>query len=449
MSTIVETDTEAAARSGTFATDAGLGRLPAPGGSSFSLVAGSAPPDARRIAIVHDQLYTIGGAEQVLREILRCYPSADLFALFDILPEDQRGFLAGRRVVTTGLQRLPGLKRFHRHYLPLMPFQIEQLDLRGYDIVISSSYLVAKGVIVGPDQLHVCYVHSPMRYAWDMQFQYLEDMRMTRGVGGLLLRQIMHYLRMWDHRSAAGVDQFIANSQFIARRVRKAYRRDAKVIYPPVETGRANAAGPAPERGDFFLTVSRLVPYKRVNLLVEAFRQRPDARLVVLGDGPERSRLEAAAPDNVTFLGFQSDTVVTDHFRRARAFLYAAEEDFGLVPVEAQACGTPVIAYGRGGACETVVDAGRPGATGVLFSEQTPEAIVAALERFERHAEELTAENCRLNARRFAGERFRDEFRAAVEQAYAEFVASMALPSGAPTSATRGGAHVAIADNTG
>jgi glycosyltransferase involved in cell wall biosynthesis len=412
----------------------------------IAAVAEPSPPPRRRIAVVHDQLYTVGGAEQVLKEILRCYPDADVFALFDLLPDDQRDFLDGRRVTTTGLQRLPGLRRFHRHYLPLMPFQIEQLDLRGYDIVISSSYLVAKGVIVGPDQLHVCYVHSPMRYAWDMQFQYLEEMGLDRGLASFVLRRILHRLRLWDHRSAAGVDQFLANSHYIARRVRKAYRRDAKVVYPPVDTSRVDAGGPAPDRADFYLTVSRLVPYKRVNLLVEAFRRRPDARLVVIGDGPERRRLEATAPANVTFLGYQPEAVVLDHFRRARAFLYAAEEDFGIVPVEAQAAGTPVVAYGRGGAGETIVGLGRPGATGVLFDEQTPEAVLAALERFERHADELTPEHCRRNAERFAGARFRDELCTAVEQAYAGFAAGLSEGVGPPQPAARTSAPIAAVE---
>jgi glycosyltransferase involved in cell wall biosynthesis len=439
MTMITDTEAKSRRRRGGLGWD-GAGPRLAPAG--VSLAAEATAPPSRRIAVVHDQLYTLGGAEQVLGEILRCYPSADLFALFDLLPEDQRDFLAGHRVTTTGLQRLPGLRRFHRHYLPFMPFQIEQLDLRGYDIVISSSYLVAKGVIVGPDQLHVCYVHSPMRYAWDMQFQYLEEMGLDRGVASFVLRRILHRLRLWDHRSAAGVDEFVANSHFIARRVRKAYRRDAKVIYPPVDTTRAATPGPVPDREAFYLTVSRLVPYKRVNLLVEAFRRRPDARLVVIGDGPERRRLEASLPPNVTLLGYQPDATVVDHFRRAKAFLYAAEEDFGLVPVEAQAAGAPVIAYGRGGACETVVDAGRPGATGVLFHEQTPEAVVAALDRFERQAHEFTPQNCRLNAQRFSAERFRQEFRAAVDDAYAAFTAS--LSTGA--AGARGAAPVAVGE---
>jgi glycosyltransferase involved in cell wall biosynthesis len=285
-----------------------------------------------------------------------------------------------------------------------------------------------------------------MRYAWDMQFQYLEEMGLDRGVASFLLRRILHRLRLWDHRSAAGVDQFLANSHYIARRVRKAYRRDAKVVYPPVDTSRVAAGGAASERGDFFLTVSRLVPYKRVNLLVEAFRRRPDARLVVIGDGPERRRLEATAPANVTFLGFQPEDVVLDHFRRARAFLYAAEEDFGIVPVEAQAAGTPVVAYGRGGACETIVGLGRPGATGVLFDEQTPEAVLAAIERFERHAGELTPENCRRNAERFAGARFRDEFTNAVEQAYAGFAAGLSEGVGPPQPPARASTPIAAVE---
>jgi glycosyltransferase involved in cell wall biosynthesis len=285
-----------------------------------------------------------------------------------------------------------------------------------------------------------------MRYAWDMQFQYLEEMGLDRGVASFVLRRILHRLRLWDHRSAAGVDEFLANSHYIARRVRKAYRRDAKVIYPPVATSLVDTDAQAPDRADFYLTVSRLVPYKRVNLLVEAFRRRPDARLVVIGDGPERRRLEAAAPANVTFLGYQPEAVARDHFRRARAFLYAAEEDFGIVPVEAQAAGTPVVAYGRGGAGETIVGLGRPDATGVLFHEQTPEAVLAALDRFERHAGELTSEHCRRNAERFAGARFRAEFCTAVEQAYAGFAAGLSEGVGPPQQAARTSAPIAAVE---
>jgi glycosyltransferase involved in cell wall biosynthesis len=368
------------------------------------------------VAVVHDQLYTMGGAEQVLKEILNCFPGADLYVLFDLLQESDRGFLAGHRVHTTSMQQFFRIGKYHRHYLPFMPFQIEQLNLQKYDIIISSSYLVAKGVLVGPDQLHVSYIHSPMRYAWDMQFQYLREMGLEKGWRSVILRRILHRMRLWDHRSAAGVDRFVANSRYIARRVRKAYRREASVVYPPIGLERMTLRAPPP-RGDTFVTVSRLVPYKRIDLLVEAFRELPDQRLVVIGDGPERPRLEALAGPNVRLLGRQPDEIVVEHLHRAAAFLFAAEEDFGIVPVEAQACGTPVIAYGRGGACETVVGAGAD-ATGLLFEPQTPPAAAAAVRRFLAERDRFRPAACRANAERFGAERFRREFLAEVDTAH-------------------------------
>ena len=378
-------------------------------------------PSHCRVAIVHDQLYTMGGAEQVLKEILACFPQADLFVLFDILPEADRGFLAGRRIVTSGIQRFPWLRRFHRHYFPFMPLQIEQLDLKGYDVVISSSYLVAKGVVVGPDQFHLCYIHSPMRYAWDMQFDYLREMGMERGLGSFVLRRLFHRLRIWDARTAAGVDRFVANSHYIARRVLKTYRREATVIYPPVDVERLTRGVEPVPRERFFLTVTRLVPYKRVDLIVRAFADLPDERLVVIGDGPQRRQLEALAGPNVTIMGRQSDAVVRDHFHRAEAFVYAAEEDFGIVPVEAQACGTPVIAYGRGGACETVRSGDDAAATGLFFDAQTPTAVAAAVRRYRARPQPFGEDACRRQAAAFDAARFRQEILAEVAAAHAEF----------------------------
>ncbi len=325
-----------------------------------------------KVAIVHDQLYVYGGAERVLEDIIACFPQADLFALFDELPADQRAFLRGKSVLTTRLQRFPRLRRWHRHYFILMPFMIEQLDLSAYDVVISSSYLVAKGVLVGPDQLHVSYVHSPMRYAWDLQHHYLTEMNL-KGVRGLIVRLGLHYLRLWDARSSAGVDAFVTNSHFVARRLAKAYRRDATVIYPPVDVECFGCGLDGGQREPFFVTVSRLVPYKRVDLIVEAFSRRPDLRLVVIGDGPEFGRIKAAAGPNVALLGYQPDAVITDHLQRAAAFVYAAEEDFGIAPIEAQACGTPVIAYAKGGVRETVRGLDSPRPTGVFYAERTVE----------------------------------------------------------------------------
>ncbi|MFY9314751.1 MAG: glycosyltransferase, partial [Burkholderiales bacterium] len=319
-----------------------------------------------RIAVVHDWLLDFAGSESVLAEILRCLPQADLYTLVDHMPASERAPLGGRPARTSFLQGMPGVARHLRWYLPLMPVAIEQLDVTGYDLVVSSSHAVAKGVIVHPDALHLSYVHSPMRYAWDRQSDYLRAEGAERGLKSALMRYLLHRLRIWDHRSAAGVDQFAANSAFVARRIAKCYRREAEVIAPPVDTEYFTPGG---ARSDNYLAVSRLVGYKRVDLLVEAFRDLPDRRLVIVGDGPELRRLRASAGPNVEFAGRLERAALRERLRRARAFLFAAVEDFGIAPVEAMACGTPVIAFGRGGAAETVAGLDAPAPTGVLFAE--------------------------------------------------------------------------------
>jgi glycosyltransferase involved in cell wall biosynthesis len=361
-----------------------------------------------RIAVVHDWLVTFGGAERVLQRILACYPQAELFTLVDFLPAADRAFLAGRAVHTSFLQKLPFAHRRYRSYLPLMPLAVESFDLSAFDLVLSSSFCVAKGALTGPDQLHVSYVHSPMRYAWELQHQYLREADLTRGVRGALARAMLHWLRIWDQRTANGVDAFISNSRFIARRVWRTYRRDSQVIYPPVDTGQFT---PGVGKDDFYLTASRLVPYKHVPLIVEAFARLPNRRLVVIGDGPEWRRVRDRAGGNVELLGYQDAAALLDRMRRARAFVFAALEDFGIAPVEAQACGTPVIAYGRGGAVESVID----GRTGVLFREQTVESLVDAIGRFESVERRFDAGEIRANALRFAERRFDEEFVAFVE----------------------------------
>ena len=369
-------------------------------------------PSAPRIAIVADWLQDYAGAERVLEQLLLTFPQAEVFAVVDFVPEASRGFLQGKPVHTSFIQRLPLARRYFRHYLPLMPLAIEQLDVSGFDIVISSSHAVAKGVLTGPDQLHVSYVHSPLRYAWDMQHQYLHEAGMDRGMKGALTRWLLHKLRLWDVRTANGVDQFVANSAFIGRRVRKAYRREAEVIYPPVDLA-AFTPGQTP-RGPAYVTVSRLVPYKRVELIVEAFSAMPDKQLIVIGDGPDLAKVRAKAGSNVQVLGHQPFEVMRGHLQTARAFVFAALEDFGIAPVEAQACGTPVIAFGRGGAAETVRGLQQSNPTGVLFDEQTPAALQAAVALFEQQAGRITAAACRQNAERFAIPVFRQRMAALV-----------------------------------
>ena len=366
-----------------------------------------------KVAVVHDFLYTYAGAERVLEQILALVPQADLFSLFDFLPEGERGFVGNRKVTTSFLQKMPLARSKHRAYLPLMPLAIEQLDLSGYDLIISSSYMAAKGVITGPNQCHVCYCHSPVRYAWDLQHQYLNEAKVGFGPKGLAVRALLQYIRSWDARSARGVDHFIANSRFVKQRIEKAYRRDSEVIYPPVAT---HAFPRRAKKEDFYVTASRLVSYKRMDVVVEAFNRMPDKRLIVVGGGPELENLKAMAHDNVRIAGPQPFDQLQNYLSRAKAFVFAAEEDFGIVPVEAMACGTPVIAYGRGGALETV----EPEETGLFFDEQSPASIIEAVDRFEAH-EGWDAQAIADHADQFSHSVFHETLGGRVKAVWAEY----------------------------
>lgn len=371
-----------------------------------------------RIAVVHEWLDTYAGAEKVLEQILKIYPEADLFAVVDFLPEDRRGFILNKKATTTFIQNLPKAKSKFRKYLPLMPLAIEQIDLSDYDLVISNSHCVSKGAITGPNQLHISYVQSPMRYAWDLQRLYLKEMNLDKGIKGWIVKAILHYMRLWDVRSSHNVDCFLGNSSYIVRRIQKCYRREAQVIHPPVAVNDFTICA---EKEDYYLTVSRIVPYKKIDLIVEAFSQMPDKKLIVIGEGSEFVKIKEKATSNVTLMGYQSFEVIRNKMQHAKAFVFAAEEDFGIVTLEAQACGTPVIAYGKGGALETIrgLDCEKP--TGLFFEEQTVEAIVGAINRFEEVAECFKPENCRANAERFSEERFRLEFKAFVEEKCREY----------------------------
>ena len=364
-------------------------------------------PSGLRIAIVADGLATYGGAERVIECILRRYPAADLFALVDFLPESRRRWLQGRHVRTSFLQTLPWSRHYFRSLVSLWPIAVEQFDLSRYDLVISSQFAVAHGAITGPFQTHVAYTHSPMRYAWDLQAQYLREAKLERGPLTLLARPMLHRLRMWDAAAAARVDAFAANSAFVAERIRKYYRRDSTVIYPPVFLERFTFSA---EKQDYFLTLGRLVPYKRVDLIVEAFAAMPDRTLVVAGDGPMLKALRKSATPNVQIIGPVNAERARILMAGAKAFVFAAIEDFGIAPVEAQAAGTPVIGLCLGGLCETVsgLEASQP--TGVFFAEQTAEAICTAVERFEQVRTWLDPADCRTNAERFAPQHFSDAF---------------------------------------
>ncbi|MFL6602474.1 MAG: glycosyltransferase family 4 protein [Steroidobacteraceae bacterium] len=372
----------------------------------------------RRIALVHDWLTAYVGGERVLEQMLRLFPAAELFTTIDVLNAEERKFLQGKVPHTTFAQNWPLLRRHYRKLLPLMMFAVEQLDVSESELVLSSSASVGKGILTGPDQLHIAYVHSPMRYAWDMQHQYLRDAHLEHGLKSLLARWLLHRARLWDLRTANGVDHFVANSRFIARRIWKVYRREATVIYPPVDV---DAFQLSERKDDFYLTVSRMVPYKKIPMIVEAFRHLPQRRLVVIGDGTEMARVRKMAGPNVELLGFQSSEVVRDYMQRARAFVFAAEEDFGIAPVEAQACGTPVIAFGRGGALETVrgLEHARP--TGIFFAEQSPAAIAAAVTEFEHNESKFDPRSCRDNSQRFSPSVFRERYGHFVRNCWAAF----------------------------
>ena len=367
---------------------------------------------ALKSALIHEWLVTVAGAESVLRSIYRLYPG-DIYTLFHDPTEMVGTEWEHARITTSMLQRMPWGRKRYRAYLPLFPMAVEQFDLRNYKLIISSSYAVAKGVMNSADQLHICYCHSPMRYVWDLQFEYLESHGLRGGLKSFAVRLLFHYIRMWDQLTAQRVNHFVANSQYIAHRIRKSYGRDATVIYPPVDV---DQFVPGPTTGDYFITASRLVPYKRIDLAVKAFNEL-GLKLVVVGDGPARKSLERLAGPTITFLGHLPTEEMQHHLQAARAFVFSAEEDFGIVNVEAQASGVPVIAYGRGGALETVID----GKTGLFFQTQDTAAIVGTVKRFLEIEKRFTRAEIRANAERFPRSRFETEFKAFVDKSWEEF----------------------------
>ncbi len=375
-----------------------------------------------KYALVHEWLTpkATGGSELVVQEILQ-HIEADLYALIDFESTNPESYLFKRSIGTTFLQQFPFAYYGVQKYLPLLPIAIEQLDLRQYDIILSSSHAVAKGVLTAPYQLHVCYCHAPMRYAWDLTFDYLKSSAAGRGMPGILTRYLLHRLRQWDVLSANRVDYFIANSQTTARRIWRYYRRPATVIYPPVNTQRFSYH---PEKQDFYLTVSRLVSYKKIELIVKTFNQLGKP-LVVIGDGAELPQIRHLAKSNVQVLGWQPDEIVEKYMAQAKAFVYAAYEDFGIAPVEAQACGTPVIAYGAGGTLETVKDIRHhpDKGTGILFSEQTTASLIQAIQAFEQYHPLLNPELIQAHAASFSPDMFQQRYLFFLEQCQQEFFA--------------------------
>ncbi len=375
----------------------------------------------KKYALVHEWLtpYATGGSELVVKEILNAV-DADLYALIDFESTNPESYLFKRQIGSTFLQQFPMAKKGVQKYLPLLPLAIEQLDLREYPVILSSSHAVAKGVLAAPHQMHICYCHTPMRYAWDLTFDYLQNSGAGRGLPGILTRYLLHRLRQWDVIAANRVDYFIANSQHTARRIWRCYRREAEVIYPPVNVDRFRFE---PQKEDFYVTVARLVPYKKVGTIVRGFNQL-GKRLVVIGTGPELAEIRAIAGPNVEILGEQPDAVVEDYMARAKAFVYAACEDFGIALVEAQACGTPVIAYSAGGALETVLDIrNHPSeGTGLFFGQQTEGSLMEAVESFEGLRSQFNPQAGPEQAALFTPEVFQERYRHFIDECYQKFL---------------------------
>jgi glycosyltransferase involved in cell wall biosynthesis len=367
-----------------------------------------------KIAIVHEWFVNYAGSERVVEQMLEVFPNADLFSIVDFLPENGRGYLHGKRAKTTFIQKLPFAKKHFRNYFPWFPIAVESHDLRGYDIVLSSSHMVSKGLIVNQDQLHICYCHSPCRYAWDLYHQYLEEAGLRKGILGIFAQFFLHKLRIWDQISTPRVHHFIANSKYIASRISHVYNRDAEVIYPPVDVLKFVLLE---EKDDFYFAASRMVPYKKMELIAEAFKKMPDKKLIMVGSGAKTADLKRINSSNIVFKTEADASEFLKLMSRAKAFVFAAEEDFGITMAEAQACGTPVIAFGKGGAAEIVQN----GITGVLFTEQNVESIVEAVAKFESNPELYQPKTISETAQRFSNQAFRENLILKVYQKWMQF----------------------------
>lgn len=368
-----------------------------------------------KIAIVQEWLVTVGGSDKVVKAILDVFPDADIYTLVAKKEVCDELGIPWEKVHTSFIQKMPLGTKKHRAYLPLFPFAIEQFDLRGYDVIISSSHCVAKGVLTKADQLHICYCHSPIRYCWDMYNEYLEESHLDKGLKSWSVRWMLHPIRKFDAVAGNRVDYYISNSDYVGQRIRKTYRRKATTIHPNIDISHFELCD---DKQDYYLASSRLVAYKKIDTIIEAFNQMPDKKLVVIGGGPNLDAYRKLAKENVTVMGYQPFDVLKEKMQHAKAFVFAADEDFGMIPIEAQSCGTPVIAYGHGGSLETV----NGGKTGLFFYEQTPEAIVEAVNKFEAMGNHpFSPKDCRQWAEGFSEERFKREIKEFVEEKYNEF----------------------------
>lgn len=322
----------------------------------------------KKIAIIHDWLSVNGGAELVLKHLLDLFPNADIYTMVDLLQDKEREWLKDHKVYTSCLQNIKWIRTHYHYFITFMPFLIEQFDLEKYDLIISSSHAVAKGVIIHPHQIHIAYIYSPMRYAWDLMYEHDHLKVFGTGLKRLLLKRWLHKMRIWDYVSAQRPDALIADSFFIQKRIKKCWAREAQVIYPPVELDKCIFSH---EKENYYITMSRLVPYKRIDLIVEAFNQMPEKKLIIIGKGIEYNSLKKKSKKNIEFKGFLEENEAMLLISKAKAFIFMAKEDFGITPLEASACGTPVLAFGSGGASETVIHK----RTGLHVPYQTVEAL--------------------------------------------------------------------------
>jgi glycosyltransferase involved in cell wall biosynthesis len=372
-------------------------------------------------ALIHDLLVQNGGAEKCLESFTNIWDDFDIFSLMESLTDEERQkMVKGKDITTSFIQNLPFANKLFRHYFFLYPFAVEQFDFTGYDLILSSSSSVCKGILTRPDQIHISYVHSPVRYAWDLYHQYLKESNLTSGIKSIIVKWMLHYMRNWDAGTANRPDYYIANSKYVAKRIKKLYNKDAIVIHPPVNCTEF-VIGDDNDAKEYYFTASRMVPYKKINLIVEAFSKMPSKKLIVVGDGPDFKKLKAIASGNIEFLGYASRAKQIKYTQNAKAFIFAAEEDFGIAPIEAQACGIPVIAFGKGGALETIIGSFvyaqevKAGDTGIFFEHQSTESLMEAVQYFEQNCIRFSKDTIRQHALKFDVKCFEQNMKAAVE----------------------------------
>jgi len=366
---------------------------------------------------VHEWLVNYAGSERCVESFTNIFKDADIFTLVDFLSPEEKSIIVKDKIPSTSfIQKLPGAKNNFRNYLPLFPLAIEQFNLSEYDLIISSSHAVAKGALTNSNQLHICYCHTPIRYAWNLYHQYLKESNLTKGIKGTIAKLILHYIRIWDSASVNRVDYFIANSKYIARRIKKIYGKDAVVIYPPVDTDKFPCET---NKDDYYLAASRFVPYKKIDLIAATFSKMPNKKLIIIGDGPDIKKVRSlvAGYSNIELLGYQTEDKLKKYIQHAKAFVFAAEEDFGIMNVEALSCGTPVIAFNKGGASETITD----NKTGILFNSQTVDAVINAINRFEADPSLFNPKELNNFAKQFDRKIFEKKFSDFVNNKCSEF----------------------------